>query len=101
MKVNVPGVYWKMQSYIFSYNLRILQLHCYDMILEVGRMREFSLIIFDFTLPCISFTMDGREIKMMGQAKSNKLRRVSCNGLNKMIRKKWKSNVAAIFCVGR
>lgn len=44
--------------------------------------------------------MDGRENKLIELAGSKKFRRVACNGLNKMMRKKYQLNAAVIFLYG-
>lgn len=48
-----------MQYHSFKFNLRILEMGIYDVILGVDWMKTYNTILFDFEAYTISFKIDG------------------------------------------
>nr|XP_027123207.1 uncharacterized protein LOC113739959 [Coffea arabica] len=62
------GVQWRINQHNFRYNLKVMELGGWDIILGVDWMTHFSPITFDFQQLRISLHHEGDEIHLHGQA---------------------------------
>ncbi|XP_027081018.1 uncharacterized protein [Coffea arabica] len=62
------SVHWRINQHNFRYNLKVMELGGWDIILGVDWMTHFSPITFDFQQLKISLHYEGDEIHLHGQA---------------------------------
>ncbi|XP_071901188.1 uncharacterized protein [Coffea arabica] len=63
-----PNMHWKINQHSFRFDLKVMELEGWDIILGVNWMTHFSPIIFDFQQLRISQHSEGNKIHLHGQA---------------------------------
>ncbi|XP_027120880.2 uncharacterized protein [Coffea arabica] len=63
-----PNVHWRINQHNFKFDLKVIELDRWDIILGVDWMTHFSPITFDFQQLRISLHHEGSEIHLHGQA---------------------------------
>ncbi|XP_027183746.1 uncharacterized protein LOC113782033 [Coffea eugenioides] len=61
-----PGVQWRIQDYQFQFDLKVMELGTWDIILGVDWMYQFSPITFDFHSLSISLSSSGSLLHLQG-----------------------------------
>ena len=63
-----PNVHWRINQDSFKFNLKVMELGGWDIILGMDWMTHFSPITFDFQQLRLSLHNEGNEIHLHGQA---------------------------------
>ncbi|XP_027124419.1 uncharacterized protein [Coffea arabica] len=66
-----PNVHWNINQHSFRFDLKVMELEGWDIILGVDWMTHFSPITFDFQQLRISLHSEGNEIHLHGQAEDS------------------------------
>ena len=73
-----------MQGHFFVHDLRVLQMGGSDMVLGVDWMKKYSPLIFDFNEMTLSFTKEGKQIKLKGGSTTSTLKIILGEKLQKL-----------------
>ncbi|KAL4367674.1 hypothetical protein GQ457_05G014770 [Hibiscus cannabinus] len=78
---------WKMQGYNFEHDFRVLQMGGSDMVLGVDWMKKYNPIVMDFKEITLNFQHEGNSIVLQGGQKSQKIKLISEEKLQKLTKK--------------
>ncbi|XP_027098929.2 uncharacterized protein [Coffea arabica] len=84
-KAICPKVVWGINQHKFCYDLKVMDLSCWDIILGVDWMTQFSPITFDFHKLTISLQNQGEAVHLQGQAEDCDLHLIRGNDLRTFI----------------
>lgn len=79
------GFSWKIQQHEFSFDLKVLELGTFHMILGVDWMKGFNSVMFDFESSRVIFSKDGRILILQGLTDSVKPSLQACDSFQKLM----------------
>ena len=87
----IPAMKWSMQGYQFLYNVYVLDLEPYDLILGVDWMKSYSPMTFDFKELTLSFENEGENVLLRNDSQTSQVKMKQGHTANKYMRKKVRS----------
>lgn len=93
------NVKWTMHGREFRFNLRLIELGCYDVILGVDWMRHYNPMEFDFVNSRVNFMMNGSAVQLQGMRDAKHRSHSEMQALIKDMSAREDQKIEAIFCM--
>lgn len=90
VKARCSGCEWTMNSQKFQFDLRLLELGYYDLILRTDWMRKHSPVTFDYEKNKLLIHRGAKKVELQGATEEVTLKLVTLKSLNKLVSKAWK-----------
>lgn len=93
------GFIWWVQQLKFTFDLRVLNIGSFDIILGVNWIKLFNPIFFDFTHSTVSINREGRLVILQDiRALSSTVKLLPCYDTDQLLQKKG-TNIQYPFCI--
>lgn len=93
------GMKWNMQGQEYAFDLRVLTVVGYDIVLGVDWMIMYNPLLFDFVGMTLTFNRDGNEVKLQGIQDQGELHCVSGKKMTRLIKEGGALLPAQLFSI--